>query len=136
MYRPGRGFVLFTPLVQMWGLIAYLWQPPATPVSPRGRVLLRVAAGGIALVAVAAGALFASATFQEHDPWARFVTAALTFGLFGLPSSIVAIVIGAILVHAHASTDVTHSVAAALLAVTYFGQWLLLAGALLRRSRF
>jgi hypothetical protein len=134
MYRPGRGFDLFTPLVQMGALLAWLWERPTTPPSPRARVALRVAAVAIASLAIPAGVLFSYATFSETEPWARFVTGCLTFGLFGLPTSVIAIVIGAILVHAHAGQGVSESVAAILLAVTFFAQWLLLAGGLLRRS--
>ena len=88
------------------------------------------------MVAVAVGVLFAIATFAEPGPQARFWVACFTFGLFGLPGSVVASVIGAILVHAQASPGVAHSVAAVLLAVSFFAQWLLLAVALLRRSTF
>ena len=135
MYRPGRGIDLFTPLVQMWALIAYLWRPPDKPVTPRGRIWLRVASVVVAFVATAAGVLFAVMTFSEGGPQAWFWTACFTFGLFGLPTSAIAIVIGALLVHAKAAPDTAHSAAAILLALTYFAQWLLLAAALFRRSR-
>jgi hypothetical protein len=93
-----------------------------------------VAAAGIAGVAVAAGVLFANFTFSESDPWARWVTACLTFGLFGLPSSIVAVVIGAIIGRVSGSQNTAYALCTIFLAVTYFAQWLLLSAALLRRS--
>ena len=135
MYRPGRGIDLATPLVQMWAWVVYLWRPPEKPLSPRSRVFLSVAGAAIGLLASAAGVGFAIVTFREADPWARFMVALFTFGLFGLPTSVVAIVIGAILVHARASTDTANSAAAILLAIAYFAQWLGLAGTLWRRSR-
>src|SRR5262245_45456360 len=108
MSRLGRGFDLMTPLVQMWALIALLWQRPSTPLTPRRKLFFRIASAGIALVAMSAGVVFVVATFSETDPWGRWVTACFTFGLFGLPSSIVAIVAGAILAHAGASKDTAY----------------------------
>jgi hypothetical protein len=123
-----------TPLVQMWALIALLWQRPSTPLTRRRKLFFRIAAAGIALVAIAAGVVFAVATFSESDPWGRWVTACFTFGLFGLPSSIVAIVAGAIISRGSTSKDTAYALCAIFLAVSYFAQWLLLSAALLRRS--
>src|SRR5437868_2710117 len=123
MFRPDRGLGLLTPLVQMWALIALLWQRPSTPLAPGRKLLFRVAGAAIALVAIAAGVVFLKITFAETDPWARWVTGCLTFGLFGLPSSIIAIVAGAIIAHASASKDTAYSLSAIFLAVSYFAQW-------------
>ncbi|MEA2733738.1 MAG: hypothetical protein QOE14_189 [Humisphaera sp.] len=135
MYRPGRGSWFITALVQMWALIALLWHPPAAPVSAGWKIFLRVAAGTIALISIAAGALFAFMTFESSDPWAQWMTAVFTFGLFGLPTSMVGMVAGAIVLKG-ASEDVAHVLCAIFLAISYFAQWLLLSAALLRRSRF
>src|SRR4051812_20221118 len=105
MYRPGRGLGLLTPLAQLGGLFVVLWQRPATPPSRGRKTFLRIAAGVIAVGSIAAGILFANMTFAEPAPWARSVTALLTFGLFGLPTSILAIFAGAILAKGGASTD-------------------------------
>jgi hypothetical protein len=134
MFGRWRGFDLFTPLVAMWALIVRLWQPSGRPVSPRARILLRVAALGIALLATIAGVLFWAAIFSESEPWARFMIACFTYGLFGLPTSFIAIAIGAILVHAQVSMGASQGVAVVLLTITYFAQWLLLSVALWRRS--
>jgi hypothetical protein len=134
MLRPDRGFGLMTPLLQMWALIALLWQRPSTPLAPGRKLLFRIAGAGIALVAIAAGVAFVKITFAEADPWARWVTACLTFGLFGLPSSIIAIIAAAIIARVSASKDTAYALCTIFLAVTYFAQWLLLAAALLRRS--
>src|SRR5262245_58226522 len=138
MFRPDRelrsGLGLITPLVQMWALIAQLWRPPSTPLTSGRRLLFRIAGVGIALAAIAAGVLFANLTYSESDPWARWVTACLTFGPFGLPSSIVAILIGAIIAHASGSQSAAYSVCTLFLAATFFAQWLLLSATMLRRS--
>jgi hypothetical protein len=136
MYRRGWGIGWLMPLVALGAVFALLWRRPATPISPGGKIVLRVAAATIAVVAVAAGVMFAILTFSESDPWARWVTACFTFGLFGLPTSILGIVGGAILVKAGASTDTAHTMCAIFLAVSYFAQWLFLAASLLRRSMF
>jgi hypothetical protein len=127
---------LLTPLVQAWGGIALLWQPPATPPTARGKLLLRIAAATIGLLAIAGGVFFSTLTFSETDPWAQWVTGCLTFGLFGLPTSVIAIAMGVLVAFAHASKDTAYLAMAIVLAVTYFAQWLALSAALLRRSMF
>src|SRR5436309_1306284 len=131
MLRPDRGFGLMTPLAQMWALIAMLWQRPTEPLSPGRKLFFRIAGVGVAVVAIGAGIVFANFTFRESDPWARWVSACLSFGLFGLPSSVVAIAVGAVLSRASASKDSAYALCAIFLAIMYFAQWLLLSAALL-----
>jgi hypothetical protein len=120
----------------MGALMVLLWRRPEKPVSPGWKIGLRVAAAVIAFVSIAAGVLFLMMTFGESDPWAQWVTACFTFGLFGLPTSILGIVGGAILVKAGASQDAAQTMCAIFLAVSYFAQWLSLSALLLRRSMF
>jgi len=134
MYRPDRGQWLFNVLAAFAGGMVMLWRRPATLPSPRARILLRVAAGTIAAIAAFGGAFFTLATFAESDPWARWMTACLTFGLFGFPSSLIAILAGALLIKAGAAQGTGESACAVFLAVTYFAQWLLVSTALWRRS--
>ena len=138
-YRPVSGLWFFKALAQMWAWFAWLWlAPPPSNPSPRRRLWFNLAAGAVALLTLSAGALFSIATFGPEasaTPETRFRTALATFGLFGLPTSIIAVVIGALLVHARAGTDLAHTTAAILLAATFFLQWLTLAAAIWRRGR-
>ena len=134
MYRPDRGQWLLALLAGFWGGIAMMWRRPATPPSTRARVWLRIGAVTIAIVSLAAGVMFAIATFAEPKPWTRWMMACLTFGLFGFPSSLVAIIAGALLIKSGASQGTGESACAVFLAVTYFAQWLLIAASLWRRS--
>jgi hypothetical protein len=110
------------------------WRRPATLPTSRERIVLRVAAATIATISVFAGVLFAIATFSEGDPWGQWVTACLSFGLFGFPGSLIAIVAGAIVAKAGAAQGTAESACAVFLAITYFAQWLLISAGLFRRS--
>ena len=135
MYRPDRTLRQIRWLIALAGLAVMLWQRPATPVSQRGKLFLRIGAIVITVVAASAGAFFCVMTFSEADPWGRWVTAMLTFGLFGLPSSMLAIVPGAVMVKvAGASQETAQAWTAIFLVIAFFAQWLALAAALLRRS--
>jgi hypothetical protein len=133
-YSTGRWII--TPLLMLWAFIAWLWAAPATPMSPNTRLLLRIAAIVVAVVSLSAGVFFSYVTFSESDPWGRMMNAHFTLGLFGLPTSAVALVIAAIVAKASASQTLANSAAALLMAITFFAQWLLLAAALLRRSLY
>jgi len=147
MYR--RGVDFFRPLLWLWGLCAYLWTtPPADrPLSTRTRIVLRVLAVTIAVIALAAGGLFTVATFLEPTPpgmstktaaQGRFWTALFTFGLFGLPTSAAGMILAAPAVlgaSSGAATERAHRFGAIVLAISFFAQWLVLASALLRHAR-
>src|SRR5947207_10030209 len=131
MFDPRYGFWWGKPLVQMWGLIVELFQPPTKAISGQRRLFLRTSAAVICLGSLGAGCLFYSWVFRETDPWARCFVALFTFGLFGMPSSIAAIILLGLLAHIHAPN---YNIAAIALMVTYLVQWQLLAWGILRRS--
>jgi hypothetical protein len=146
MYRRGVNF--FRPLLWLWGSWAYLWAPPPAdrPLAPRTRMVLRVLAVTIAVVALATGGLFTVATFLEPASpgmsaktaaQGRFWTACLTFGLFGLRTSAAACFLLAAPAAAvlGAASGRAHWFGAIVLAAGYFAQWLGLATALVRHAR-
>ena len=145
MYR--RGIDFFRPLLWLWGLCVYLWTPPPVdrPFSPRTRIVLRVLAVTIVVITLAAGGLFAVATFIEPTPpgmsaktaaQGRFWTACFTFGLFGLPTSAAAMILAAVFAAGSGgASERAHRFGATVLAVSFFAQWLLLAIALFRHTR-
>ena len=135
MYRPDRGLWLFALLAGFYTGMAMLWRRPAAPPTPRARVMFRVAAVTVAAVSAGAGGCFAALTFAEPRPWARWWVAMMTFGLFGFPSSLVALIAGAALIKSGvASQGAAESACAVFLAVTFFIQWLLVSATLWRRS--
>jgi hypothetical protein len=136
MYRPDRWVWAFKSVAGLAGGMVALWQRPVEPPTPRHRIYLRVAASVIATVALAAGAWFTQFTFSETDPWARWVSAMVTFGVFGFPSSILALLVAVVYGKAGGGQEGAESLCATLMAVTYFAQWLFIAAGLLRRSMF
>ena len=131
MFDPRYDAWWLKPLAQMWGLILELRQAPTEPISESRRAFLRISGAIVCLGSLGAGGLFVSLVFREVDPWARCFVALFTFGLFGLPTSIAAIIILGLLAHIHAPN---YNVAAVTLMLSYLLQWQLLAWGIFRRS--
>ena len=131
MFDPRYDFWWLKPLTQMWAIIIGLSQQPTESITKSRRTFLRASAAAICLGCLGAGALFFHLAFGEADPWARFFMALFTFGLFGMPTSIAAIIVLGLLAHAHAPD---YNLAAVVLMLSYLAQWQLLALGLLRRS--
>ena len=132
MYDPSRGMGCLVKLVQAWALIFTLQKRPEKPISDRRRLWLRIAAAAVCLVSLAIGAMMVPPTFRESDPWARFMVALFTFGVLGLPTSIVPIVIFGLLAHVRPAAN---GAAAVGLALAYFLQWQMLAWGIFQQSR-
>jgi hypothetical protein len=132
MWNPRSDLGFLTAFAQMWAVIFALRQPPAAPMSDGRRLAWRITAGATSGLTLAAGAFFAWITFQESDPWAQMVTAALTFGIFGMPTSFAALLVAALVAKVGGPT---HSAAAVLLGIAFFVQWQFLAWSMLQRTR-
>ena len=120
-----------SPSHRCGGLIADLFRTPTEAISEQRRSFLRISAALICLGSLGAGVLFFSWVFRETDPWARCFVALFTFGLFGMPTTIAAIILLGLLAHIHAPN---YNIAAIALMATYLVQWQLLAWGILRRS--
>ena len=136
MYRPFSGLWFFQLLAGAAAGVVMLWRRPDTPLSPRAKTVHLVAAITIATVALAAGGFFSVITFAETDSWARWMTARLSFGIFGFPSSFLAIAAAALIKKTGGTQAAAESVLPVFLAISFFAQWLLVAALLFRRSRF
>ena len=132
MYDPRSGMGCLKMLVQGWAMMFALARRPTEPISDAWRLFLRIAAVAACALSVFAGWFFYQWTFHESDAWARFMMALFTFGLFGLPTSIVPVVIFGLLAHVHPAL---YGPAALGLTLAYFAQWLFLAWGIFQQSR-
>jgi hypothetical protein len=105
---------------------------PTRAISPAARWCYGGAAGAVVILAAVAGWYFGHSAFRESDPWARFMVALFTFGLFGLPTTFVAIVIFGLLAHV---VPAMYGPAAGALAVCFLVQWAFLAWGLFQQFR-
>jgi hypothetical protein len=118
-------------------LCKHLYDPPPAPLSDRWCLFCKISGVAISVVSLAAAVLFGFMTFEGSDSWAQFMTALLTFGLFGLPASIFVVFIPAGMVKLKLiSMSVGEHLCAVLLAIAFIVQWQLLAVLLFRRSKF
>jgi hypothetical protein len=87
----------------------------------------------ISLLSASVGVVFASFVFsQRTDPWAMSTTAMFTFGLFGLPSTLIFLLVGALMTWFGPSSwsshhGIVHWVSTIGWILCYFIQWQLLA---------
>jgi hypothetical protein len=133
--RRGSGWLTF--LAAGASIYKHLYDPPVAPLSDRWCLFCKISGIAISLVSLAAAVLFGFMTFEGSDSWAQFMTALLTFGLFGLPASIFVVFIpaGAVKLKLISMSAGEH-LCAVLLAITFIVQWQLLAVLVYRRSKF
>lgn len=118
-------------------LYARLRRPPEQTPSPGWRLFLQISAALACILSLAAGIVFLFLVYSEPDPWTRWAIATSTFGLFGLPTTIV-MFIPLVLTAPLQDTrmDIVYACVNATMAGAYFVQWQLVAWLLYRRSRF
>ena len=134
MFDPRYEFWWLKPFVQMWGLIAELRQPASGPISAGWRLFLRIVAASLCLGSLGFGWLFYSFAFQDQDPSGQihFTASLLSFGLFGLPTTMVPVIVMGLLAHV---IGPNYHVAAHAVAMAYLLQWQLLAFGVFRKSQ-
>jgi hypothetical protein len=132
MYYPRRDLGCLTAIVQAWALMFTLRHPPATPMSDGRRLAWRIAAAVVCILSLAAGAYFAVVTFRETADWARQTVAMLSFGIFGLPTSLAALLMLGVLAKLGIQSG---TMTACTLLIAFLAQWQFLAWSMWQRTR-